>query len=289
MPRPYHTQWALSQRTPCSSPSSPSYTASSHAELEPSGDLAAHPGPATQDSPSSASASIQPLEVVRTPGWGPKSVLDEMQSFLLPDDSQADVSITAWMPGKYAPVMRAPRISGLAHPALPASLSVSLQAGESQAWGLQAFSLPGGCCLGKNCAGDLGTPNAPSVVSQGSALGSFPLWLLDAVTVLVHPPTAPDSRVTGPSVPSCSALLLVPRTLGVALCPCLSAQILSVETQLSASYFKTPSPIQQLLILSLRHSFKHCLKPFRGQKLCQALGYRDQSDPGSAFESFSEQ
>lgn len=123
---------------------------------------------------------------------------------------------------------------------------------------------------------------APSVVvSQGSALGSLPLWLLDSlpsVTALVHPPTAPGSRVAGPSVPSRSVPLFAPRTLGAAVCPCLSAQILSVKTQLSAPYFKTPSPIQQILILPLRHSFKHHLKLFRGQKLCQALGHRDQSN-----------
>lgn len=153
MPRPYHTQWALSQRSPRSSPSSASYTASSHAELEPSGDLAAHPGPATQVFPGSASASNQPLRVVSTPGRDPRSVLDEMLSFLLPNDSQADVS----MPGKYAPVTRTPHVPGRAHPALPASLSVSLQAGGEPSLGFARF-FPAWWVLP---AGDLGTPNAP--------------------------------------------------------------------------------------------------------------------------------
>lgn len=159
MPRPYHTQRALSQRSPHSSPSSPSCTASSHAALEPSGDPDVHPGPATQVSPDSALASNQPLGVVSTPGRGPRSVLDEMRSFLLPDDCQAEASITPQRPGTCAPVTRPPHVPEQARPALPRRLSAGW--GNAKPGVCRLFPCLMGAAWGKNYAGVPGTPNGP--------------------------------------------------------------------------------------------------------------------------------
>lgn len=135
------------------------------------------------------------------------------------------------------------------------------------------FPLSDGCCPGKENAGGVGMPSVLqcACVAQGAAT-------LQSLTVpasrhhSTRPPTPEPSRVPGPCFCDFASAI----ALGTALPPQLLAQILSIQ-----------DPAQCLLFHStFSHSATlHSFPP----SLCQALGYRDPPDPGSAFESFSEQ
>lgn len=118
------------------------------------------------------------------------------------------------------------------------------------------------------------------VVPRVLSLCSFSLFLLDAVSPPGH--LSHLSHLVPASLP-----LLLPSLWGRPFLHSCWLKSYPFKTQLSASYSTTASPIQQLSIHSPHHSLTSL--PVQGQTVCQVLGYRDQPDPGSAFESFSEQ
>ena len=170
---------------------------------------------------------------------------------------------------------------------LPPACSLRLpRLGESQAVGLEGLFPPRGVLLGQRKMLEVWKHLTafPVAVPQFLPLGCFPLSLLDAITPPVQLSCLPPESLVAASVP----LLHSGGQPFLHGCWLISDPF---KTQLSASYSTTPSPIQQQFNNSFVHPITHStlyLKPVPGQTPCQALGYRDQPDAGSACESFSE-
>lgn len=173
----------------------------------------------------------------------------DIRSFLFPDDFQADDSITAQMPGKCVRGRRTLCVQNKPTPPCPPPCRL----GENQALELAGVFLPWWVLPGGRRMQEI-WECLTSLSSQGSALCSFLLSLLDASTPPVHPLA---TQTLESLVPSC------PPALCLCLCHELWEQPFFHDFLLNSCPSRPSSvpPIPRYLLQSSNYSFIPSVTP----------------------------